>query len=133
MAGREAGSIHCYSSGDFPGIPLKCPLEPVQDFMLVAKATTSKTQEAKKIPIKELTENVDNFTRPGRGDRHFCRAVMHANAQRKTLLLARRTQASAVLLRATGEKREYSGGPRRAATPPHVRTVHSSPRTRLAS
>ena len=32
-------------------------------------------------------ENLENFTRPRRCDRHFCKAVMHANVQRKTLVL----------------------------------------------
>lgn len=60
-----------------PRQPLKCCLELVQDFMLVTKATTSKTQEAEEIPINESVENLENFTRPGRGDRRFCKAVMH--------------------------------------------------------
>lgn len=86
VAVREIGSRHWYFSRDFPGIPLKRLLELVQDSVLVTKATSSKTQEAKKISINELTENLEKFTRPRRGDRHFCKAFMHTNVQRKTLV-----------------------------------------------
>lgn len=83
MAVREVRSTHCYFSRDFPGIP-KCPLELVQDFILVTKATTSKTQEARKIPNNELTVNLQNFARRRSSDRHFCKAVVQTSVQRKT-------------------------------------------------
>lgn len=80
MAVRE---VRLFLQG-LPRHPLKCPLELVQDFILVTKATTSKTQEARKIPNNELTENLQNFARPRSSDRHFCKAVVQTSVQRKT-------------------------------------------------
>lgn len=56
-----------------PKHPLKCPLELVQDFMSVTKATASKSKRPKKIAINELPENLENLTRPRGGDRYSCR------------------------------------------------------------